>query len=105
MAWFSVCPAMPAPNVPARGLVKIVTEGRWALVGITALSPYSRKFDENVGGITNSPYACARSSSRLASSCETTRMSNLSLSSAEPGPSTIFGPAVPASSFTTAIGK
>ncbi|CFE68310.1 Uncharacterised protein [Mycobacterium tuberculosis] len=101
----SVWPAMLAASVPARGFVEIVIAGRSVRVGVTALAPKSRSCDEKVGGISAEPYTAAVSSSRLASSGETTRMSNLFLSKPETRPSTICWPAGPASSFTNAIGK
>ena len=105
IACVSVCPAMLEASVPARWFVKIVTVGRAAWPGVTALVPNSRRLDEKVGGITNSPYTLPVSSSCRASSWETIRISNLFLSKPEARPSAISPPNGPASSFTTAMGK
>ena len=75
MALVKVWPAMLEPKVPARWLVKIVTEGRSARVGETALSLKSVRLDEKDGGISSSPYTFALSSCRRASSWVSTRMS------------------------------
>jgi hypothetical protein len=107
MAWDRVCPAILEPRVPARWFVQIATHGRFARVGVTELSPNSRRLVEKVGGINSSPYTFAVSIIRVASSWDTTRRSNLFLSSRGlvTRPSTIFAPQGPASSFTMAIGK
>src|SRR6201993_3166338 len=105
MACVRVWPAMLDANVPARWFVKIAIEGRAAWAGVTALVPNSRRLDEKVGGMTNSPYTFPVSSNRRASSWETTRTSNLFLSKPEARPSAICPPYGPASSFTTAMGK
>jgi len=57
IAWVSVWLAIPAASVPARGLVEMVTDGRSAWVGRTALSRSHGGWTRRVGGISNSPYA------------------------------------------------